>query len=464
MITILLLQCLMITFLFHQFFIIFESKVFNLINVNKKILDLAIPNIISNITIPLLGIVDLALVGRMGDEIYIGAIALGGMIFNFIYWGFGFLRMGTSGFTAQAFGEKNNRESVLVLSRALLVAIAGGIALILLQVPIEKFSFWLIEGGEDIEILASDYYYIRIYAAPATIGLYAITGWFLGMQNARDPMIIAIVINMLNVVFNILFVYGMGMTSEGVAWGTLIAQYSGFILSIYLFLRKYSNFMSLWDYHLMMQLDALKRFFLVNRDIFIRTLCLMSVFTYFTSKSASTDDIILAVNTLLLQFLFIFSYLIDGFAYAAEALVGKYIGEKNQKDLKHSVKLLFLWGLLISIPFSILYLFAGDYILKILTNNAELILISETYMPWIVLIPIVSFASFLWDGIYIGATASKAMRNTMLIATLIVFFPAVFMFNNELGNHGLWLAMLLFMAGRGVAQTLLARRAIYLRI
>lgn len=430
---------------------------------HKKILDLAIPNIISNITIPLLGIVDLAIVGRMGDEMYIGGIALGGMIFNFIYWGFGFLRMGTSGFTAQACGAKDNRESILILSRALLVALLGGIALILLQIPIGQLSFFLIDGGENVEALASEYFYIRIFAAPATISLYALTGWFLGMQNARYPMIIAIVVNLLNVGFNFLFVFGLGMKTEGVAYGTLWAQYSGFLLGIFLLIKKYRHLFPLWNYQLMIRWKALKIFFLVNRDIFIRTLCLIFVFTYFTSKSAGTNDVVLAVNTLLLQFFFIFSYLIDGFAYAAEALVGKYIGERNKADLHRSIKLLFVWGTIISIPFSIIYFFAGEYLLLILTNDIDLIEYAQDFMPWVVALPVVSFVSFLWDGIYIGATASRAMRNTMLIATLM-FFPVVLIFYPIIGNHSLWLAMLLFLAGRGISQSIIAPKAIYSKL
>ena len=430
---------------------------------NKRILDLALPNIISNITIPLLGIVDLALVGRMGNEMYIGAIAVGGMIFNFIYWVFGFLRMGTSGFTAQAYGRKAEQESILVLSRALFVGVAAGVALIILQVPINKLSFTLLDGSANVEALASEYYYIRILAAPASLGLYALSGWFLGMQNARYPMIIAITINVMNIAFNFLFIYGLGMKSEGVAYGTLLAQYIGFLLGIGLLLNKYKHLLSLWQYKLMMKMDALKQFFVVNRDIFIRTLCLMFVFTYFTSKSAATDDNILAVNTLLLQFFFIFSYLIDGFAYAAEALVGKYIGAKNREELSQSVRLLFVWGLAISIPFSLIYWLAGDYVLMILTDNTEIISNASEYMPWVVAIPIISFASFLWDGIYIGATASIAMRNTMLVATTL-FFPAALWLNSSIGNHSLWLAMLLFLAGRGISQTVLARKAIYTKV
>ncbi|MEA3445622.1 MAG: MATE family efflux transporter, partial [Bacteroidota bacterium] len=343
----------------------------------------------------------------------------------------------------------------------ILVALGAGIVLIALQLPIEKISFLLISGSPEIESLASGYFYIRIFAAPATISLYAMSGWFLGMQNAKYPMIVAITINLLNVAFNLLFIYGFGMKSEGVAYGTLLAQYAGFFMSVFLLIKKYRHLFHLWNYTLMIKWAALKKFFLVNRDIFIRTLCLMVVFTYFTSKSASTNDITLAVNTMLLQFFFIFSYLIDGFAYAAEALVGKFIGEKNKEGLKSSIKLLFVWGLIISIPFSIVYLLAGNFILMLLTNNQELIKYAGSYILWVAAIPIVSFVSFLWDGIYIGATASRAMRNTMLVATIVVFFPTVLIFAPILGNHSLWLGMILFLAGRGISQTIIAPKAIF---
>ncbi len=434
------------------------------IKVNKELLRLAIPNIVTNISVPLLGLVDLALVGRLGDAKYIGAIAIGSMIFNFLYWSFGFLRMGTSGFTAQAFGEKNSQESILTLSRALFVAFIVGISLIVLQSPIGELSFWLLEGNANVEVLAKEYYSIRIFAAPATIGLYALSGWFLGMQNSRVPMIIAISINVTNIVFNFIFVYGLDMKSAGVAWGTLVAQYLGVILAIFFLIKKYSYLFKHWNYKLVIKWQALRKFFTVNLDIFIRTFCLIIVFTYFTSQSASTDNIILAVNTLLLQFLFIFSYFMDGFAYAAEALTGRFIGEKNKVKLKEVIKLLFIWGSVISISFSLIYFIFSDTILFLLTNEKEVIEKAGEFVIWILFVPIVSFASFLWDGIYIGATASKSMRNSMIIASLLVFFPITILLNNMLGNHSLWLGLVLFMAARGIAQTILAKRAIYHKI
>jgi len=429
---------------------------------NRKILNLAIPNIISNITIPLLGIVDLAIMGHLESEIYIGAIALGGMIFNFIYWGFSFLRMGTSGFTAQAYGARDKNETITILSRAMLVALFGSILIILLQSPISFLSFSMINGSPEIEQLAAEYFHIRIWAAPATLGLYALTGWFLGMQNARIPMVIAIVINLLNLIFNLVFVYGLGMRADGVALGTVISQYIGLIMALIFFFKYYKKLAVFWSYTDLMVWEPIKRFFMVNKDIFIRTLCLIFTFSFFTARSASENDTILAVNTLLLQFLLFFSYLIDGFAYAAEALVGKYVGAKEPENLKKAIRSLFKWGLVVSIPFTMIYAIGGDYILYLLTDNEKLILLSHEYMFWIILVPVITFPAFIWDGVYIGATAAVEMRNALLVATIFIFIPAYFIATPILGNHGLWLALMLFMVSRGILLTMYSKRIIRL--
>jgi len=430
---------------------------------HKRILQLAVPNIISNITIPLLGMVDLAVLGHLESEVYIGAIAVGGLIFNVIYWGFGFLRMGTSGFTAQAFGERNFPEIMNILGRAFFVALIGALLLIILQGPIGWVAFKTIKGSVEVENLAKEYFSIRIFAAPATIGLYALTGWFIGMQNTRLPMIIAIVVNVLNLLFNLYFIFGLGMKSDGVALGTVLAQYSGLLLGGFFFLRYYKRFLQYWSLKAMTHLVTIRRFLSVNSDIFIRTLCLIFVFTFFTSQSAASNDIILAVNTLLLQFFMLFSFVEDGFAYAAEALVGRFIGSKNPGLLKKTIRLLFLWGIYISIPFTLAYAFFSESILNILTNNELIINASAPYIFWIMFIPLAGFPSFLWDGIYIGATASKEMRNTMIIATALVFIPCFLLTKNSMGNHGLWLALILFLAARGIGQSVLAKKAIYSR-
>ncbi len=431
---------------------------------DRQILRLAIPNIISNITVPLLGMVDLAILGHLESAVYIGAIALGGLIFNFIYAVFSFLRMGTSGFTAQAYGEKDNTEMIMMFGRSLFFAIVGGLLLILLQYPIDIFSFYIMDGSAEVKTLAREYYYIRIYAAPASLGILALSGWFTGMQNARIPMFIAISINIINIGANLIFVYGFGMKSDGVAWGTVIAQYSGLILGLFLLRKKYRKLLRFWDKSDFFNWQKLGRFFKVNLDIIIRTVCLIFTFAFFTSQSAKMDDTILAVNTVLLQYLFVFAYLTDGFAYAAEALVGKFIGARNLPDLKIVIKRLFLWGLGFSIPFTVIYLVFGQSLMLILTNNESVIDAASPYLFWIGVVPLATFAAFVWDGIYIGATASVPMRNTLLIATFLVFLPSYYILENYIGNHGLWLSMMLFMVTRGVMLTIFRKRYIYSKI
>ncbi len=426
---------------------------------NKKIINLALPNIVSNITVPLLGMVDIALMGHLDSKIFIGAIALGGMIFNVIYMGFGFLRMGTSGFTAQAFGARDLKESVLTFTRALSVGLLAGCLLIILQKPIEMIGFAIIGGSPEVETLAKSYYRIRIFAAPATISLYAITGWFIGMQNAKFPMFIAITINLLNIGFNVLFAIGLDMKSDGVALGTVCAQYCGLILAMILFRLYYFKITKYWSYEEMIQWKAVKNFFNVNKDIFIRTLCLIVTLSFFTAKSASSGDTILAVNTILFQFFLLFSFFIDGFAYAAEALTGKYIGAKDPGNLKKVIRKLFLAGLIIAAPFTLLYLLGDDLILRLLTDQENVLEASMPYRFWVVIIPIVSFAAFLWDGIYIGATASTMMRNLMLLATAL-FYPLYYILFPLWGNHGLWFAFVVFLAGRGVLQSVFYKKAV----
>ncbi len=427
---------------------------------NRKILNLAIPNIISNITVPLLGIVDLTLMGRLGDEVYIGAIAVGGMIFNFIYWGFSFLRMGTSGFTAQAFGKNDKKNLIIILSRALLAAAVGSLLLITLQWPIDLLSFWIINSSAGVENFARSYFYIRIWAAPATISLYAFTGWFIGMQNARIPMTVAIMINILNIAFNLFFVFVLNLKSDGVAWGTLLAQYSGLALSIYFFRRKFGHLVQHWERKAMTNLEELRKFFMVNKDIFIRTLALIFAMSFFTAKSAETNDLILAINTILFQFFIFFSYFVDGFANAGEALAGRYIGAGDRKNLLKSIKLTFIWALFISLGFMALNLAGGQFVLNLMTGNQEIIDGAAPYLPWIVIIPIISFVAFIWDGIYVGATISNHLRNSILVA-LVFFFGLFYSLRGTLDNHALWLALSVFLLVRGIYLSIFASGTIF---
>ncbi len=437
---------------------------------NKQILKLAVPNIISNISIPMLGIVDMALMGHLESDAYIGAIALGSLIFNFIYWGLGFLRMGTSGFTAQAWGRNDHPETILVFARAFLIALVMSLLLLALQKPIEILSFAVLKGETRVEELAMTYFRIRVWAAPAALGQFALLGFFLGMQNARLPMFVLVLTNVINVICNYLFVMKFGMGSDGVAYGTVIAQYSGLIIALYFFRRHFSHLFPYWSFRATTQWKQLKVFLMVNKDIFIRTMCLVVVFSIFTARSASSDlktegqETILAVNSILMQFFMFFSFLIDGFAHASEALTGKFIGAKDRASLSKTIKLLFIWGTAISLFFTLIYLLGGNLIFRALTNNPEVIANAKPYFFWVVMVPLASYAAFLWDGIYIGATAGKQMRNAMLISTLLIFFPAYFLASKFMGNHGLWFAFILFMIARGITMQVLSQKAVYAKL
>jgi MATE family multidrug resistance protein len=428
---------------------------------NRRILRLAIPNIVTNITIPLLAMVDLGLMGHMGSEKYVGAVALGGMIFSFIFWAFGFLRMGTSGFTAQAYGQRNLGEAGNILVRAVVTAFGGGLLLILLQWPLRWAAFNLVDGSATVEIMAQQYFNIRIYAAPATLFIYAIIGWFIGMQNARLPMILAISVNLLNVLLSFLFIRAFGMGSNGVAWANVISQYGGLLLGLFLLSFYWPKIGKRIVLSEALNYKAFRNFIHVNKDIFIRTLCLIFTLSFFTTQSANTSDTILAVNTLLFQFFYFFSYFVDGFAYAAEALAGRYIGSGDQQMLKRVIRRLFLWGGLIALTFTVVYLLGSQFILSLLTNDPGTISAANSYLFWVVLVPVITFAAFIWDGIYVGATASKAMRNSMVVITTLIFLPSYYFFEPLLGNNGLWLAMMLFMGARGLFLSLMAKKSVY---
>lgn len=423
---------------------------------NRKILQLAIPSIVSNITVPLLGLVDVAIVGHLGSASYIGAIAVGGMLFNMIYWIFGFLRMGTSGMTAQAYGKRDLTEVVRTLLRAVGVGLLISLGLWILQSPILRGAFVLIDATEEVKRWASLYFNICIWGAPAVLGLYGFAGWFVGMQNSRFPMFIAITQNIVNIAVSLCFVFVLGMKVEGVALGTLIAQYAGLFMAFALWLKYYGRLKAYIDWDGLWGGEAMRRFFSVNSDIFFRTLCLVAVTTFFTSTGARQGDVILAVNTLLMQLFTLFSYIMDGFAYAGEALAGRFIGAKNDVGLRRCIRLLFLWGIGLSLSFTILYAFWGRDFLGLLTNDTSVIEASGDYFYWVLAIPLCGFSAFLWDGIFIGATATRQMLCSMLVASA-TFFIIYYLFYQSMGNHALWMAFLGYLSLRGGMQWILWR-------
>lgn len=428
---------------------------------NKQILRLAIPNIISNLTVPLLGIVDTALMGHLQHVYYLGALAVGSMIFNFIFWGFGFLRMGTTGLTAQAFGRDDKSESIMTLSRALLVAGVAGFIILILQFFIIDLSLWVIDASPAVEQFTRVYFNIRIFTAPAVLAMYAINGWFMGMQNVRYPMIVTVVLNLTNVGLDVWFIYGLNMEIAGAAWGTLIARYVGLVLAVFLLIAHYKEWLTAYVQKKLLQVDELKKFFLVNRDIFIRTLCLIFAFSFFTAKSATFGNVLLAANAILLELWLIVSYAVDGFAFAAESLIGRYTGAADKNKIKKAVKYCFVWGFGLGIGYAIIYAVFSRQVLLIFTDQKDVIKAALVFFGWVVAGPVVSSFCYIWDGIYIGATATAAMRNSMLLATIFIFLPAYFIGVPFLGNHAIWLAMTLFMIGRGATLTLYAPKHIF---
>lgn len=422
-------------------------------SVDHKILRLAVPCIVTNATVPLLGLCDVAIMGHVGGASHIGAINVGSMIFNVVYWLFGFLRMGTSGLTSQSLGARRLADTTLMLKRGLLVALAIGVLIVLLQWPLGRLTFWLMRPTPDVAVLCTPYYNTCVWGAPAVLGLYALSGWFVGMQNIRLPMLVAVVQNVVNIAASLLLVVGLGMQVEGVALGTVIAQWTGFALALLLLRRYYGAFLHRHSTAWRRVLSQLGRFFRLNLDIFLRTVCLVAVNLYFTSAGAAQGAAILAANTLLMQLFTLFSYVMDGFAYAGEALCGRYYGACNSAALRQTVVRLFGWGLFVMLLFTLLYLVGGTPFLRLLTSDAQVVATAADYLPWAVLIPAAGMAAFVWDGVFIGLTATRGMLLSCAIASA-VFFVLFLLLSPSMGNHALWIALLVYLALRGVVQTI----------
>ena len=424
---------------------------------NRKILALALPNIISNITVPLLGLVDIAIVGHLGDDSLIGGIAIGTAVFNFIYWNFAFLRMGASGCTAQAYGARNFTEIASVFVRALILALAAALLLVVFQRPIGHAVFLLMDGTPHTMSYAADYFYARIWAAPATISMFAFHGWYIGMQNSRFPMYISIGVNVVNLIFCLWFALGLGWGIVGVAWGTVVAQYSGLVLSIVLWGVYYRRFLRYIRIRECLKLDALLAFFKINRDIFLRTACIVVVYTFFTSASSGMGDTMLAVNTLLMQLFTLFSYLMDGFAYAGESLAGRYTGAHNVQALNRCVRLLLVWGGVVAVLYTGVYAFEWRTVLSLFTESPAILSEAGGYVGWLIAIPLVAFIPFTIDGILIGATRTAVMRDSVFLSTAL-FFAVYYGFRLVIGNNALWAAFLLFLIARGILQYFMTHR------
>lgn len=403
--------------------------------INRDILKLALPSILANITVPIVGMVDIAVAGHLDANAatMIGGIAIGSMLFDLLYWNFGFLRVGTGGLTAQSFGKGDLKECALIFARSIGIALVCALVLIALQWIFVKAAFVVVDCSPEVQTLASRYFFIRIWAAPATLTLMAFKGWFIGMQDGISPMVTDLTVNGMNVLMSCVLALGSdaigykGMGFAGIAAGTVTAQYSGLLTAILLLLFKYRksvlSTLPPEDMKEVFRGAQTRRFFSMNTDLFVRSLCFIVIYIGFTVISARYGDLLLAVSSIMMKLLMIFSYFTDGFAYAGEAMTGKYIGANDRPMLRQTVKWTFVWSMGIALIFMVIYQFAGVSLLKMMTSDATVVEASREYLPWLLFMPMIGCAAFTWDGIYIGATASKAIRNSMLWA--VAGFAAV---------------------------------------
>lgn len=418
---------------------------------DRRILRLAVPSILANITTPLLALIDTAIAGHLGSERYLAAIAVGGVMFNMLYWFFSFLRAGTSGLSAQACGAGDPSASALVLGRSLLVALTAGALMILFQEGIFKMMVWFLEAKPPVSSLASVYFHLLIWGAPAVLGNYAMAGWFLGMQNSRMMLWVSLIINVVNIVTSLTLVYLLDMGIAGIAAGTLVAQWTGFGAG-FLFLKGYRMPRPKWAD--IFRWNELRRFFSVNVDVMLRTVCLIAVTLWFTRAGSVQGPLILAVNTLLMQLFLLFSYMMDGVAFAGEALVGRYVGARDLQHVHLCVKRLFVWGAAWTLLFTLVYFLGGEGILDLLSDDAGVRSAAHEYFVWALTSPLAGFAAFAWDGVYIGATLTRRLLVSMAGACA-TFFLLYYLLVPVMHNHGLWLAFIAYLAMRGILQTLL---------
>lgn len=423
--------------------------------IDQQIFGLALPAIVTNITVPLLGMADLAITGHMGNAAYIAAVALGSMTFNVIYWIFGFLRMGTGGLTAQALGANDRWQAQQVLRHSLTTALTIALVLVVGQRVVFDLTMLAMQPEPDVFEAVDTYFSICIWGAPAMMTLYSLTGWFIGMQTTRIPMYISIVQNIVNLLVSLSLVYLFGMHIEGVAIGTVVAQWAGALMAICMMIRLYQPST---NKKADSNQGSVLRFVIVNRDIFVRTLFLVAVNLYFTAAGSRQGTITLSANTLLMTLFTITSYVMDGFAYAAEAMGGKYCGAANRKQFDLLVRRLFFWGSIVALLFTIAFAGGGQGLISLLTTEQEVIDAAMPYMPWTVAIPFISVTTFMLDGLFVGITATRAMLWSTAVAAT-VFFAIYIGLSGVMGNHALWLALIAYLATRGLVEFIMLRRA-----
>ena len=410
---------------------------------------LAGPIIISNISVPLLGAVDTAVVGHLPDAKYLGGVAVGTLVFTFIYWGFGFLRMGTGGLTAQAFGAEDPDEVRACLARAAVIGIPVALLLILLQVPIAWVAFSIVEATSEVEELAREYFFTRIWGAPATLMNFALLGWFIGVQNTKAALWHQLTLNGVNIVLDLVFVIGFGWGVAGVAAATAMADVVALAFGLWLAMPILRRLGGAFVRDKILEAAKIRRTVALNFDIFIRTTCLVSAFAYFTAQGAAFGNVVLAANAVLLNFQTFMAHALDGFAHAAEALGGRAIGARDRGDFREAVRVSTFWGIVVAVCFSLVYLIAGPAIVDLLTGIADVRSTARDFIVWSVVMPLIAVFPFILDGVFLGATRGRTMRNAM-IASLIIYVIACFVLVPALGNDGLWISLLIFMGARGI--------------
>jgi MATE family multidrug resistance protein len=410
-------------------------------NLHRDILRLAVPSILANITVPLVGMVDIAVAGHLGATgglsaaAFIGGISIGAMLFDMLYWNFGFLRAGTGGIAAQAYGrfhtgaEEAAGDIAVTLKRALGIAVVSGLALIALQWVVVQVAFLLVDCTPEVQNLATQYFYIRIWAAPATLSLFAFKGWFIGMQDTVRPMVCDLLVNAVNILLSIGLAFGYAGLPElgfrGVAWGTFFAQWTGFTYAVFAVWRRYGSFFKKTVSPASRGNSSWRAFFVLNRDLFLRSVCMIAVYIGFTMISARYGDMMLAVGAILMKLLMIFSYFTDGFAYAGEALTGRFIGEESPDGVRSTVKETFLWSLGVTVLFFLVYGVGGVPLLRLMTSDASVVEAGREFIPWLLLMPVIGCPAFTWDGIFTGATASKDLRDSC-VWCVVGFFAVWF--------------------------------------
>ena len=403
-------------------------------SLNREILRLAVPSILANITVPLVGMVDTAVAGHLPEcggadaATFIGAISVGVMLFNLLYWNFGFLRTGTGGLTAQAYGRGDFAECARIGVRAFLLALGIAACLLVLQWPFERLGMWVVNSSEGVESLAAQYFFVRIWAAPATLGLMAFSGWFVGIQDSMSSMWKDLIVNGVNIVASIVLALGCGswrgLGFVGVAWGTVIAQYSGLLFCLAVCAVKYRKVFSTFSRHDLSDIfsgEKMHGFFRMNVNLFGRSVFFTAIYVGYTLIAAQYTDVMLACSSVMMQLLMIFSYFTDGFAYAGEALTGRFIGARNETLLRRTVRYIFIWSMSIAVLFVGLYMAGGVPVLRLLTSDATVVEACRQFLPWLILMPPLGCAAFTWDGIFLGATASRSICMAMVWAAVGFF-------------------------------------------